>query len=390
MTERTYEEEAREAIGAFAEHIPSLALQRHPRFEEEKARWKPCPRKANRPCPPCTVKGEKICNVCGQQKKLECFTGRHGDCRPCQSQHNSEYWAHPWNALKRKVYSCNQNDGVNGRHCTINNATIIELFENQQGLCYISNFPISSDPSTGSTFYSVERFDNNIGHVEGNICLILRCFQSTDLSSLAVNEEVNTTAQWTRAKFFEMVRMRQDPVAFIVPSTERSLMRSRPLKRKHDANGNLQCSTCLVYHPLDSFNSNARHCKGCRNRKMDACTSTVVGFISYRCNGAKQRALRKHLRFDLTQEFLLQQWIAQEGRCYYLGVPLAHKFHAEWVGSLEKIEPALGYVQTNVVWAALEANTVAQWSRDLARELCGPIDCQEGSDLPREKRSACI
>jgi hypothetical protein len=78
---------------------------------------------------------------------------------------------------------------------------------------------------------------------------------------------------------------------------------------------------------------------------------------SYLVSGAKKRAKSKGLKFDLTFEWALEK--IQHGFCEATGIALQSSTpHSSgernpWVPSIDRIDPSLGYVQSNcrvVVW----------------------------------------
>ena len=71
------------------------------------------------------------------------------------------------------------------------------------------------------------------------------------------------------------------------------------------------------------------------------------------CRGAKRRALRRGLDFDLQTEDVLDLWEDQQGKCLLSGIPFSHKKgqrgKAHYASpSLDRIDPAKGYSKGNV------------------------------------------
>ena len=95
-------------------------------------------------------------------------------------------------------------------------------------------------------------------------------------------------------------------------------------------------------------------------------------------NGAKFRAKKKGLEFDLTQDFLLDLWVKQEGRC------LISKRVFEWGSSttrtsrlaptVDRIDSTKGYTQDNVRLVTFHVNVaINRWGLAAFKELCEDV-----------------
>ena len=73
---------------------------------------------------------------------------------------------------------------------------------------------------------------------------------------------------------------------------------------------------------------------------------------------ARSRAQTKGLEFSITEEDLRAMFTAQEGRCYWLGVPLilTEEPKSPFLPSLDRVNSDRGYRADNVVLACLAAN----------------------------------
>lgn len=74
---------------------------------------------------------------------------------------------------------------------------------------------------------------------------------------------------------------------------------------------------------------------------------------------AKKRARDNNLPFDLSLEFV-EKLIAETKECPYLGIPIkSNPGKLSWnSATLDRVEPALGYVESNVMLISHRANTV--------------------------------
>jgi len=83
--------------------------------------------------------------------------------------------------------------------------------------------------------------------------------------------------------------------------------------------------------------------------------ATPRGRLSNLLDSAKARAKKKPLPFDLTLDWLENQYYIQNGSCVLTGIPFDLKRHGKgskhynpFSPSIDRIHPELGYVTTNV------------------------------------------
>jgi hypothetical protein len=73
----------------------------------------------------------------------------------------------------------------------------------------------------------------------------------------------------------------------------------------------------------------------------------------------KSQCKRSGLEFDLTPGFLEELWNKQNGKCYWLHIPI--KLEQEkcnpLTATIERLDSTRGYTRDNVVWASYFANT---------------------------------
>jgi len=64
-----------------------------------------------------------------------------------------------------------------------------------------------------------------------------------------------------------------------------------------------------------------------------------------------------HTIFDLDETWLNEQFTAQEGKCFWLGVPMrTTRSSGPWQVSLDRLDLEVGYCKTNVVLTSQAAN----------------------------------
>lgn len=98
----------------------------------------------------------------------------------------------------------------------------------------------------------------------------------------------------------------------------------------------------------------------------------------------------KHIRkkqgkyaFEVTREYVLSLWETQQGRCAITGIELTHdssdKTKTDTNMSIDRIDPAVGYVEGNIQLAAWRVNNMkstlteeqlAWWAELIYRNIC--------------------
>lgn len=99
-------------------------------------------------------------------------------------------------------------------------------------------------------------------------------------------------------------------------------------------------------------------------------------YLAAKCS-AKHRRLKKGRPvagvIKITQDDLMGLWDRQQGLCYYSKLPMTPRPKSEWQCSLERLDPSLGYILSNVVLCCLEFNgNGCQWSLDKVNKLLCP------------------
>lgn len=144
-----------------------------------------------------------------------------------------------------------------------------------------------------------------------------------------------------------------------------------------------RCYSCNTFKDLGNFHTNGKLsggvgklCKECYNkhparikyesqRRSRLKNSIKNGDYKYYI---ERRMTRKassvksdgHM-WGLDNEFLVQLWEKQDGKCYYTGVSLldelSNEVFARWGSpSLDRLDPSKGYVKNNMVWCIYGVN----------------------------------
>ena len=146
------------------------------------------------------------------------------------------------------------------------------------------------------------------------------------------------------------------------------------------------CTGCGFEKPIDAYrlrkdapDGHRANCIVCQDKHNYEYRSTLDGSITQLLGHAKENAAkRKKIRndnsgdFSLVRKDLYDIWNAQEGKCFYSGIPLS--FRSSWKVSLERLDPAQGYIKSNVVFCCLELNNAAQWSHEKIQEMLTILD----------------
>lgn len=104
-------------------------------------------------------------------------------------------------------------------------------------------------------------------------------------------------------------------------------------------------------------------CVDCHNRSQvkeisfRKWTSLLIADIKWRCG-------KKDIAFDLDIDYLIDQWLEQDGKCFYSKLPMTRggtnengSIHRDYYrGTIDRIDPTRGYVKENTVWCTWACN----------------------------------
>ena len=192
------------------------------------------------------------------------------------------------------------------------------MINEQRGECYISRRPLSLNDM------SPERLNQQIGYMRGNVVLIRHDFQTSH-------------AQWTREIFEEVGRLRQLDAFEPRRDLWRGALGPSPRTPEQDV---------LL-------------------RRLKAAETSAAWH--HRTKGVR----RGWGPCGVDKAFLVAQYLRQGGRCYYTNVPLDVQGTFMW--SMERLDPSLGYIASNVVLSLSLVNGYSQWNRAKADYYWGPL-----------------
>ena len=131
------------------------------------------------------------------------------------------------------------------------------------------------------------------------------------------------------------------------------------------------CNRCRQTFDISKFAKSGAVCKKCRQIYFKEYRNTFDGFMKSLYNAAKNSAKERFKKgrilageFTLKHDDIFEQWDLQNGLCYYSKIPMITKPFHNWQCTIERKNPNLGYIKTNIVLTCLEFNGSIQWSHD--------------------------
>lgn len=250
---------------------------------------------------------------------------------------------------------------------------LLQLYEQQQGRCYISNIPlVCKSHSHWKT--SIERLNNEVGYSNSNVKLIVCELQSMDIR------------QWTMERWDEVCAITLGALENIPDETELlekqvelakrpnviTPRMKKPQKTEINEQGLIKCKKCMVW--LDNTKFALKHngvCRACEMKRKQSKINTLRGTLLKCLGGTRTHAKERGDTHEITLEDLLEQYKIQGGRCYYSHVPLA--FSGFYQMSIDRTDVTIGYTKDNIKLVICGLN-VGDWSRNKNED-----DTREGS-----------
>jgi hypothetical protein len=212
--------------------------------------------------------------------------------------------------------------------------------------------------SGGSFQVSLERLDNDKGYIKENV--VLCCL------------ELNSSVKWSKELFLEWIRLKEndDNRHFLeLPNVIFDNIKI-PYKRgisRPVIDGKKICNTCGESKDVFHFKERHNSCKDCNKKEMKGRENTVKRRIrailrNSKNNNNKRKNKGRNLEYNLTETFLMRLLEEQNGRCKYSDIPLDYSsgtimIRNPWLISLERINPSIGYIESNVCFICLIFNS---------------------------------
>lgn len=148
-----------------------------------------------------------------------------------------------------------------------------------------------------------------------------------------------------------------------------------------------RCYKCCTWKDLSFFNKSrnlsggvSKICRECYNKEESVikCNKSrlrrlkkaiengdIDFYIKRRIGMLKARAKKNNIDFNIDVKYLIDLWKNQNGKCFYSNISMNNSMKQDgfqsWDGpSLDRIEPANGYVKGNVVWCIFAINSFKQ------------------------------
>lgn len=132
------------------------------------------------------------------------------------------------------------------------------------------------------------------------------------------------------------------------------------------------CNACESFLTYQCFSKNSArrdgldsYCKVCKQqtpssrkntRGLSQARQSLEGWIKWSLSAKRSRCKKFGIDFDIDFDFLLEQWHAQDGKCYYSKVDLEFGTTSLSSAWLERVDSNIGYLKDNVVWASKAMN----------------------------------
>lgn len=189
--------------------------------------------------------------------------------------------------------------------------------------------------------------------------------------------------------FFKRLKLSNGKEAFhkICKSCEEKLYIA-----KHWRDGKLLCTNCGEYKDPSCF---GRHsdmklrdyhngiCKECqikRKKKIEPAKDESLKLkqvLNQRLLGAKERATKQCIDFNITLEYLLTLWNLQKGICAISGIPMTFERYNGRIPtnvSIDKIDRNKGYIKDNIQLVCMACNQIkSDWSEEIMYNICKKI-----------------
>lgn len=156
--------------------------------------------------------------------------------------------------------------------------------------------------------------------------------------------------------------------------------RFREAKAKHICksiiDGKKKCFKCKESKLIEEFSKNRstfdgyqKCCKECFSnyesvkkgyiKKSYNLKNDLKIYLRNKTSGLERKCKVKNLDFDLTKEFIYELYLSQNGNCYYTGLEIKHNIGCHQYDSIsvERLDPNIGYIKSNVVLAAFAINS---------------------------------
>lgn len=244
--------------------------------------------------------------------------------------------------------------------CLVDWVDIKNLYIKQNKKCYYTG--IEMILARNSNFkISTERINPEIGYILSNI--VLCC------------SEFNGICQFSKEKISEMIKLSNDDTRIRnfekliknANTNDRIYNTPRTIEIKNINNTpHYKCNRCNYFLKSEKFYANKnKACKSCQAEMKIIYVSTIRGRLNTLLNSAKNSSKQRKTglyannrdnNMNIDFAYLLDLYEKQEGRCYYSNIKMSLAPKSDWLISLERLNPHLGYTTKNVALVCHEFN----------------------------------
>lgn len=245
-----------------------------------------------------------LCRGCSIEKPCSEFSkvgGIRKQCKECKNKYNTDYRATKDGKLRILLGDAKKNhmQRFKNEAFTLTFKDLHDKWNTQNQKCYISGMEMHYDKRKWQV--SLERLDTTKGYTKENTALC--CL------------EFNNQAQWSHEKVDDMI-MNIELSEKIKPISPAAISNK----------------TSDMYFHL--------------TRLLDRCV-------------IKSEEKNRLGSSDLTIDSLIELFKKQNGKCAYSNIPLrCGTSQNSWIASLNRINPLVGYIKSNVCLTCLEFNTI--------------------------------
>lgn len=199
-----------------------------------------------------------------------------------------------------------------------------------------------------------------------NTVFVAAEFNTSDFSRNIATFEVNGTAQWSREKIQQIPSLRCATLSWSSLEQDVREARRRPAKpffrhasRTQGGGVTPRCLHCGCLWSHECLRMPTQNiCVECRRLQQYKWRCTLRGNMKTLLSSARSRSASRGMACTITNGDLLDILLAQEGRCFYSGVPMECLVpNSHWRMSLERLDNEQGYSRGNVALIACEFNT---------------------------------
>jgi hypothetical protein len=141
-------------------------------------------------------------------------------------------------------------------------------------------------------------------------------------------------------------------------------------------NGKKKCFKCKELKLVEEFSKNRSNfdgyqkcCKECfsnydsvkkgYNKKNNILKTDLKIYLRNKTSELQRKCKRKNLEFNLTKEWLYELYEKQNGKCYFTDIEIKHNLGCHQYDSIsvERLDPNLGYIKSNVVLSSFAVNS---------------------------------